>query len=104
MMAGCSKTLVEQTKLNLNRLSSFGNLTKLLFGWVMFQPRFCKRFYRLVHIQSSLVVVWARKLHWVQFYVMRFLCSCNIFLLINILFLPFLTQGSARIYSLGFHL
>ena len=53
MIAGCSKTLVEQTELDLNRHSSFSNLTKIRFGWVMFQPRFCKKFYRLVHIQSS---------------------------------------------------
>ena len=36
-----------------------------------------------------MLVVRARKLHWVQFYIMRFLCSYNLFLLINILFLPF---------------
>ena len=53
MIAGCSKTLVEQTELDLDGHSSFGNLIKIRFGWVMFQPRFCKKSYRLVHIQSS---------------------------------------------------
>ena len=53
MIAGCSKTLVEQTELDLNGHSSFGNLIKIRFGWVMFQSRFCKKSYRIVHIQSS---------------------------------------------------